>query len=187
MIYNDSLLRHLADTGMVDPYDPECINPDSIDLKLGYEYRLPDPIWLTKGTTLLIGTGSESAVAMLPTWGEERTLPPQGYVLYPGQFILCCSLETVCIPNDVTAFLYSKSSTGRRGIEHLHAGLVDAGFRGQLTFEFHNVAPWPNLLVPGQRLMQMVVHQLVAPAVKDYSQTGRYQHQTGATPAREIA
>jgi dCTP deaminase len=186
MIYNDSLLRHLADTGMVDPYDEACVNPASIDLRLGTSYRLPDAVWQTKGTTLLIGTGSESAVALLPTWGEERTMQPQGFVLYTGQFILCCSLETVCVPGDCFAELFSKSSTGRKGLEHLHAGLIDPGFHGVLTFEFHNVAPWPILLVPGQRLMQMVVHQLVAPAVRDYSQTGRYQNQTGATPAREV-
>ena len=34
--------------------------------------------------------------------------------------------------------------------------------------------------------MQMVVETLTAPAVRDYSQTGRYQNQTGATPAREV-
>jgi dCTP deaminase len=84
------------------------------------------------------------------------------------------------------AELFSKSSTGRIGLEHLHAGWIDPGFRGQLTLEFKNVAPWPILLQPGKRYMQMVVHDLVAPAARDYSQTGRYQNQTGATPAREV-
>jgi deoxycytidine triphosphate deaminase len=31
----------------------------------------------------------------------------------------------------------------------------------------------------------MVVYDLVEPPARDYSQTGRYQNQTGATPARE--
>jgi len=40
--------------------------------------------------------------------------------------------------------------------------------------------------VPGTRLMQMVLEDLTAPAARDYSQTGRYQGQVGATPAREV-
>jgi dCTP deaminase len=165
MIYNDSLLRHLADTGMVDPFDPECINPASIDLKLGYEYRRP--------------FGGD--------WGPPQTMYSTGITICPGEFILCCSFETVCIPVDCCAELFSKSSAGRRGLEHLHAGWIDPGFCGELTFELKNVSPWEIHLLPGQRLMQMVVHQLIEAAVKDYSKTGRYMNQTGATPAREIA
>jgi dCTP deaminase len=170
---------------LVTPFDIACINPASLDLRLGASYRLPDAIWQTKGTSLAIGAGAEAHVATLPTWGEERTMQPAGFVLYPGQFILCCSMETVAIPNDAIAFLYSKSSTGRRGLEHLHAGLGDPGFKGQWTFEFHNVAPWPILLVPGAPIMQMVVEELIATTAHSYAETGRYQNQVGATPARE--
>jgi dCTP deaminase len=183
MIYQDTILRHLADTGMVDPYDPECINPASIDLKLGYEYRRPHPVWdLHDYCGLTI-----EKIKSLPTWGEQQVMPKEGILLLPDDFILCCSLETVDIPSDALGELFSKSSTGRRGLEHLHAGLGDPGFTGQWTFEFKNNAPWPIVLVPEQRLMQMVVHQLVSAAVRDYSVTGRYQNQTGATPAREKA
>ena len=47
-----------------------------------------------------------------------------------------------------SAALYSKSSTGRIGLEHLHAGWIDPGFCGQLTLEFKNVAPWPFCSCP---------------------------------------
>jgi deoxycytidine triphosphate deaminase len=121
----------------------------------------------------------------MPQWGDAMTMPADGIELQPGQFILCCTMETVAIPNDACAALFSKSSTGRIGLEHLHAGWIDPGFVGQLTLEFKNVAPWPILLQPGKRYMQMVVYDLTAPAERDYSMTGRYQGQTGATPARE--
>jgi dCTP deaminase len=121
-----------------------------------------------------------------PQWGAEREMSKSGYRLEPGEFILCCTMETVAIPNDACAALFSKSSTGRIGLEHLHAGWIDPGFVGQLTLEFKNVAPWPILLQPGKRLMQMVVYDLVEPPARDYSQTGHYQNQTGATPAREV-
>ena len=186
MIWNDERLYEQCTAygaALVTPFDSACINPASIDLRLGASYRLPHPMWQS---STRIMTGDPAHVATLPTWGDECTMPPEGLVIYPGQFILCCSMETVCIPNDACAFLVSKSSMGRVGLEHLHAGLGDPGFCGQWTWELHSVAPWPILLLPGKRYMQMVVHDLVAPAARDYSQTGRYQHQVGATPAREV-
>lgn len=160
-------------TPLVTPYDAACINPASIDLRLGYEYRLP--------------VYSKYYDQSLPveTWGRQYFLPDDGIPLESGQFILCCTLETVHVPLTACAALFSKSSTGRVGLEHLHAGWVDCGFNGQLTLEFKNVAPWPILLQPGKRYMQLVVYDLVAPASRSYAATGRYQHQTGATPARQ--
>lgn len=167
-IWNDAALHAAALAGMVDPFDPALVNPASIDLRLGAQYRLPSDF---PGVV----------------WGIQFNMPDTGIVLEPGQFGLFCTLETVRIPPNACAQLFSKSSTGRIGLEHLHAGWIDPGFCGQLTLEFHNVAPWPIRLTPGQRLMQMVVESLTAPAVRDYSQTGRYQGQTGATPAREVS
>jgi deoxycytidine triphosphate deaminase len=182
-IWNDVLLHDYCNRcALVAPFDAANVNPASIDLRLGASYRLPHPMWQS---STRVAVGDPAHVATLPTWGDECTMPPEGLVIYPGQFILCCSMETVCIPNDACAFLVSKSSMGRVGLEHLHAGLGDPGFCGQWTWELHSVAPWPILLLPGKRYMQMVVHDLVAPAARDYSQTGRYQNQTGATPARE--
>lgn len=167
MIWNDTALHTACATGLVTPYDPALVNPASIDLRLGASFRLPAGI-----------NG--------PAWSEERTMGEYGTVIYPGGFVLCCTLETVRIPIDACAALFSKSSTGRMGLEHLHAGWIDPGFEGQLTLEFKNVAPWPIRLTPGQRLMQMVVYVLTGVASRSYAQTGRYQNQTGATPAREV-
>ena len=167
MIWNDTKLRQACGAAqpLVAPFDAACINPASIDLRLGSEYRLPD--------------------LYRDEWASPSIMGPTMY-LEPGQFILCCTLETVCIPLTACAALFSKSSTGRVGLEHLHAGWIDPGFQGQLTLEFKNVATWPILLQPGKRYMQLVVYELIAPAARDYSQTGRYQNQTGATPAREV-
>lgn len=181
MIWNDVLLWDMCMTQeLVTPFDGECINPASIDVRLGASYRLP--AW----SQLAYETYADMPMRFdMPQWGDEQHMDANGYELQPGQFILCSTLETVWIPANACAELFSKSSTGRIGLEHLHAGWIDPGFRGQLTLEFKNVAPWPILLQPGKRYMQMVVHDLIAPAARDYSQTGRYQGQQGATPARE--
>ena len=165
-IWNDEEITRFCNTrNMVQPFEPANVNPASIDLRLGTSYRRDTD----------------------DGWSEELQMPPEGIWLQPGEFVLCCSMETVAIPQDAVAHLYSKSSTGRMGIEHLHAGLGDPGFCGQWTFELHNVARGPRLLVPGRRYMQMEIIDMIAPPARDYSKTGRYQGQTGATPAREAA
>ena len=162
MIWNDAwLLRHGAQ--LVMPFDSALVNPASIDLRLGCKYRR----WVDGG------------------WGAQETAPLGAMIVMgPGEFLLCCSLETVTIPLHACAALYSKSSTGRRGIEHLHAGWIDPGFCGQLTWELKNVTPALAVLTVGAPLMQMVVTELVEPATVGYAVRGRYQGQTGATPAR---
>ena len=181
-IWNDVLLHDYCNRcALVAPFDAANVNTASIDLRLGTSYRVPHSDWDEwLGNPLL-----RYQIQDAPQWGKELAIPERGYRLEPGQFILCCTLETVAIPNDACAALFSKSSTGRIGLEHLHAGWIDPGFVGQLTLEFKNVAPWPITLQPGRRYMQMVVYDLTAPAARDYSMTGRYQGQQGATPARE--
>ena len=180
-IWNDVLLHDYCNRcALVAPFDAANVNPASIDLRLDASYRLPAWSQLAYETYMDMPLRFD-----MPQWGDAMTMPADGIELQPGQFILCCTMETVAIPNDACAALFSKSSTGRIGLEHLHAGWIDPGFVGQLTLEFKNVAPWPILLQPGERYMQMVVYDLTAPAARDYSQTGRYQGQQGATPARE--
>lgn len=162
MIWEDSkIIRYCERRGLVDPYEPPLVNPASIDLRLGNRIRMAESV------------------------GWSVAIEFDEYDLQPGEFVLCHSLEYVKIPLFAAAVLYSKSSSGRIGLEHLHTCFIDSGFCGELTFEFHNVAPWNIKLVAGMRVMQMVLHDLSALPMKDYSQTGRYQGQTGPTPARE--
>jgi len=100
-------------------------------------------------------------------------------------------MEITHIPDDMIAILFSKSSTGRRGIEHLHAGYGDPGFgdnaRGgtDWTWELVNIAPWPNLLEAGKPLMQLVLAQLHSCPERMYKETGRYNEQSGPTANKE--
>lgn len=189
----------------VSPFEAALVNPASVDLRLGNQLRRVHPLWshldhndlrnlceghllpahayrwLTKAEqdTYSAGGGNFDA---LPKWGPVETFATAW--LMPGEFVLCSSLETVTVPDDAVALLFSKSSTGRNGLEHLHAGIGDPGFGGQATFEFHNVAPWPIKLTAEQRIMQLLIMQLSGAPMRTYAQTGRYQGQMGPTPAR---
>lgn len=143
MILNDKQLRQLCQQeGLVDPYDDALINPASIDLRLGGEVRFPKHEWRT--LYAMVGINGKKASHLSPedsadVWNEilnnmwdEPVQYEMGdwFWVEPGDFILCHSLETVRIPENLSAALYSKSSMGRIGLEHLHclAGdtLIDA-------------------------------------------------------------
>ncbi len=169
---------------LVTPFDGVCINPNSMDLRLGNEIRRSHPIWRELTPSVTKHLWSLGLLENIPKWGEVETFDK--CLLMPGEFVLCHSLEFINIPDDMLAILMSKSSTGRIGIEHLHAGLGDAGWNGEWTWELHNVAPWPNELIAGKRIMQMILVKLSATVETSYKTTGRYNGQMGPTESKGI-
>src|SRR5690606_23224403 len=118
--------------------------------------------------------------------GAERTeyelMHGQAFLFRPGYFYLAHSAETIRMPNDYAALLTLKSTTGRRGLEHLNAGWIDPDFTGQITLEF---APeLPVLVRIGDRLVQLTYLECSSLPEKGYALTGRYQGQKKATPPR---
>lgn len=196
MIWNDRMIHEWALAGGVTPFDEKCVNPASLDLRLGNTIREPHEIWSRLSAFDLRQRIASGGINDMPLWGEpfefvEYWLMPHGK---GPNFILCHSLEFVDIPSDMAAILYSKSSTGRRGVEHLHAGYGDPGwgstvnelgFRGSTwTWEIHNVAPWPIKLEAGKPLMQQVMVRMTESPLRSYAVTGRYNGQIGPTPER---
>lgn len=154
MIWNDErLLFGCAHHALVSPLGDGCINPASIDLRIDGHF-----VDLHTGTPF-----SDDCI-----------------VIQPGDAILATTIEVVHIPDDAAASIYLKSSMARQGLDHALAGWIDPGFNGQITLELH--AHRPIVLRRGQRVIQMVVWSLNAPAAKAYQ--GRYQNQVGPTPAR---
>jgi dCTP deaminase len=184
MIQPDYRLRVIG-YECIRPYDPNLINPASIDLRLGNIIRQPRWVWRNPVTRPLAWALSPKDPRSNPDQFWAKAVEFENFTLWPGQFVLCHSLEEVSIPLNHVGILYSKSSTGRVGLEHLHAGYADPGFCGQLTFEFSNMAPWPVRLTAGQPLMQIVFEQLNGRPDKSYAVTGRYQGQAGPTAARQ--
>lgn len=66
----------------------------------------------------------------------------------------------------------------------MHAGYGDPDFYGQWTLELVNSGPWPISLQAGRPYTQMTIEELDEEAKITYADTGRYQGQMGATPAR---
>lgn len=160
-ILADHQIHSLCTGGMVTPFDPEMVNPASLDVRLG--------------GTLLIESAQGPELVPYPLEDHDEANP---YWLQPGQFTLAQTMETFRLPETVAAQFMLKSSRAREGLEHLMAGYCDPGWSGSvLTLELHNSRQLhPIPLWPGQRIGQLVFHHMSSIPEHSYRFTGRYNN-----------
>jgi deoxycytidine triphosphate deaminase len=102
-VLSDGTIRRLVESGriVIKPFDPDLIQPASIDLRLGDSFRVfhnhrAEAIDLRAGPPA--GLTEEVAVG-----GEE------GFVIHPGEFCLGRTEEWVELPEDVVARIEGKA------------------------------------------------------------------------------
>lgn len=119
----------------------------------------------------------------------ERVNIPEGeaFVLYPGQFALASTQETIKIPDNMAGRLEGRSSIARLGIiVHSTASLIETGFTGQITLELANLGPKPVKLYPGMRICALSFELLTSIAETPYykKKNAKYLNQSGPTESK---
>jgi dCTP deaminase len=163
----------------IDPFQPEMVQPSSIDIRLDRYFRVfenhryphIDPAIEQPDLTRLV---------------EPENDEP--FILHPGEFVLASTYEVISLPDDIASRLEGKSSLGRLGLlTHSTAGFIDPGFNGHVTLELSNAATLPIKLWPGMKIGQLCMFRLSSPAEHPYGSKkygSRYQGQRGPTPIR---
>src|SRR2546425_9006068 len=180
MILSDRTIREEIDAGriLIDPFDPSCIQPSSIDLHVDGAFRV-----FHNARHPYIDVKEEQ-----PDLTELVEVEKEPFILHPGEFVLGSTLERVALPDDLVARLEGKSSLGRLGLLiHSTAGFIDPGWDGHVTLELSNVANLPITIYRGMKIGQISFMQLSEPADKPYGSGelgSKYQGQKGRTPSR---
>lgn len=133
---------------LVEPFDPELVNPASVDLRLGSKVALyTDAVHdVKRESSFIVGDIPQDQGA-----GD-------GLELEPGRLYLMHTFERVYTKHFVPV-LDGKSSIGRLGIQvHMTAGYGDPGFDGQYTLEVTSV--YRVRVYAGMRFCQMRFHEL---------------------------
>lgn len=163
----------------LEPFEPELIQPSSVDVRLDRRFRVFNN---QKYTHIDPSLRQDELTEPVDVAGHEP------FVLHPGEFVLASTLEVVTLPDDLAARLEGKSSLGRLGLlTHSTAGFIDPGFSGHVTLELSNVANLPITLWPGMKIGQLCVFKLSSPAEHPYgteANGSRYQGQRGPTPSK---
>ena len=180
-VLSDGTILDLVERGRIriDPWDPQRVQPASVDLRLGDSFRV-------------FHNHRASAIDLRnPPSGltEEVVVPPdESFVIHPGEFCLGRTLEWVELPDDVVARIEGKSSLGRLGlIVHATAGFCDPGWKGTLTLELNNLTRVPIKLYPTLPIAQLSFMALDRPAQRPYGSAdlgSHYQGQRAATESR---
>ncbi len=128
---------------------------------------------------------------------EEKNMTPNGYDLTIGEIkvnsdsiaseatvpgtsrFLVSSREFMNMTDDIIGMIWIRSSYARKGVLGSF-GLVDAGFRGNLTLTFYNSSEDELKVTAGDRIAQIVFIRLESSVDRAYSErSGNYQNSRG--------
>lgn len=178
MFLSDRDIAARLDDGslVIDPITDfeQQIQPASVDIRLGNDFLEFQHV---------------NIPCIDPNETDEReflteTHIPDGevFILHPGDFVLGTTHERVEIPPDLLAHVQGRSSFGRLGIViHATAGIIDPGYRGEITLELSNLGNAPVALHPKTRIGQLLISSLSSPAERPYGteRGSKYQDQKG--------
>jgi len=156
--------RRLGQDIVIDPFNPEQLNPNS------YNLRLHDELLVYENRTLDMSK---------PNPTRKIIIPEEGLLLEPGCLHLGRTLERT-ETNNLVPMLEGRSSVGRLGLfVHVTAGFGDVGFKGYWTLEIFAVQP--IRIYKGIEICQIFYHTLEGRTVSYKS--GKYQNNTGIQPS----
>jgi len=176
-LLSDSELLRLRHT-LIEPFDAKCVQPASYDLSLHSEaLALPDP-----GVTSIVDLRTDDPRSLM-----RPVELGEGYDLIPGACLIASTVEVIRCPDDIAARVEGKSSLGRLFLSvHTTAGWIDPGWRGQVTLELVNHAPWAITLWRGMKIAQINFTRMESPCAVPYGAPhlgSHYQGQQGPTAA----
>jgi len=180
-VLSDRDIRAALQAGRVriDPYDPACLQPSSIDLHLDADFR----VFRNNRYAYIDVRSPQPDLTELVSINEDEP-----FILHPNEFVLGQTLEWVELPDDLVARLEGKSSLGRLGLLiHSTAGYVDPGWKGNLTLELSNVANLPIALYRGMKIGQISFFKMSSAVERPYGSRelgSKYQGQSSPTESQ---
>src|SRR5829696_7397553 len=177
-VLSDRDIRGAMQAGRVriDPFDPGCLQPSSVDLHLDADFRV---FRNNRYPFIDVRSPQPDLTELVSIDGDDP------FILHPNEFVLGQTLEWVELPDDLVARLEGKSSLGRLGLLiHSTAGYVDPGWKGTLTLELSNVANLPIALYFGMRIGQISFFRMSSPVERPYGSKelgSKYQGQSEPT------
>ncbi|MEY4723642.1 MAG: hypothetical protein RLZZ324_1155 [Candidatus Parcubacteria bacterium] len=174
MILSDRDIKSYMAEGRISitPYDPERLQPASVDLTLDKTFLLFDTV-----NHDVIDVRKPVDDLMRKVVIEED----KPFILHPGEFALGLVYEEIGVGNDVVGRLEGKSSLGRLGIIiHATAGYLDPGNKLKMTLELSNVGALPVKLYYRMPIAQMSFSPLSSECEKPYGHGARGSKYFGA-------
>ncbi len=164
LLSGDEIRQRQSGELLIDPFDPERLNPNSYNLSLHNELLVYEEVVLD---------------AASPNRYRRIEIPPQGITLQPNILYLGRTVEHT-ETHGLVPMIQGRSSLGRLGLfVNPGGGVGDAGYCGTWTLEMHCVQPvriYPNL-----QICQIYYLQLTGKC--DEYCSDKYQHSRDIQPS----
>lgn len=86
------------------------------------------------------------------------------YSLFPGDQVIVRTGIKMAIPEGCAGLIWDKGGIAKNGI-HAIAGVVDSGFRGEITVNLINLSHDIYNIAPGQKVAQMLIQKVEIPEI----------------------
>jgi dCTP deaminase len=163
VLSKNEILIYLKDQKIVfkPDLDEYQIQPNSIDLRLGYSFYIPKKWKMDEVGRIAINVDYHDN----PDGFELIKLRPgQFFEILPKEFIIVSSFEKIIL-NDgkIMATLNARSSFLRKGLT-IASGTIDVCYQGTLTFPIVNNTETQIIRVyPGERICHLTFEELSSP------------------------
>ena len=176
MILNDREITRLAkEHAMIEPFAEGAKRPGVISYgvtSFGYDMRVADE-WMLRDSNKVCDP-KHNYENHWSTWQKDD------FLLSPGDFVLCRSVEYFRMPEDVVGVVVGKSTYARCGLV-VNCTPMEPGWHGHLTIELHNASQHIINIYANEGIAQVMFHRGERPAVTYADKGGKYQGQTGVT------
>ena len=164
ILSGEEIRKQLGSNIVIDPFDPNHLNPNSYNLSLHNE----------------IITYEEVVLDMRKRNRVRRfEIPESGLVLNTNQVYLARTIERTETHN-LVPMIEGRSSVGRLGLfVHVTAGFGDVGFCGHWTLEMFAIQP--VRIYPGIPICQIFYHAITGD-IREYS-SSKYQFNRDIQPS----
>ena len=173
MILNKKEIRVAMDSDELS-FEPALdefqVQPNSVDLRTGWTFYIPEHWKYTEEGRVGVRPDYLDYRANQENFRMIKLKPGQYFEFLPNEFVVVSSLEKINMKTKkIMSVLHPRSSMIRRGFV-IESGVIDVGYKGTLTIPVFNGTPHPLRLYPGERICQLVFHQMLSELSDDEAQ-----------------
>lgn len=126
--------------------------------------------------------------AIIPTYGSPDAAGADLYAcleanatIEPGKTVFVPTGLAMEVPKGYAGLIYARSSMGtKRGLAPANkVGVVDSDYRGEVMVALHNHGQQPQVVAHGERIAQLLVTPVLAPAFEECDDLTDTQRGTG--------
>ncbi len=133
------------------------VKEGSVDLRLGSRFL----VFRRSEIARISANEKERLVNLSGSLDRVTKRIDEIFTLHPRQFALGSTFEYIHLPDDLCAYVTSRSRYGRLGLVIATAIFVHPWWRGCLTLELYNVGEVPVELKCGARIANLILHEAI--------------------------